>query len=221
MNDSTRLVIALLLVTSPLYAPVFDVTGHDYEYESTRVVVENDSIRVVNDSELSLFYDGVEGIDCLYERRVSRGCVHEAGLLNGTRQADHPTILDLNGGVHFAAQSQYVAFMGDSAVYERTAYWRDGNYVLGLVQVSPEQVLDDVATDTAYVSPQAMTAIEEGSVRTNEPLSDTNEIVKTEAGYFLVYEEGRKQFLDADPKRERLLEWVAVLFGAFLLRRTD
>lgn len=215
-----RLLVGLLLVTSPLYAPALDVTGHDYEYRSTRVVAEDDRVRVVNGSDLPLYYGGVDGIDCLYEYPISRLCVHDAGLLNGTRRADHPDVLAVTGRAPIHADERYVAFTNDGAVYERTADWQSGNYVVGLERVSAEKALDDVATHPDHVSPQVLTAIEERSVRTDARLSDANRLVKTTDGYFVVYEESRRAgFLDAKPKTERYLEWFAVLLGAALLYR--
>lgn len=224
MDESTaryaRILVGVLLVTSPLYAPAFDVTGNDYEYRSTSVVAEENRIRVVDGAELPVYFDGFYGIDCLYERPISRLCVHDAGLLNGTRRADHPAVLSVTGRPPIHADDGYVAFTDDGPVYERTADWRNGSYVVGLERVSARTALDDVAVPPERVSEQALTAIEEGSVRTDEPLADANVVVKTEDGYFVVYEQGRRAGrLDVDSETERYLEWVAVLFGAALLYR--
>ena len=215
-----RVLLGLLLVTSPLYASALGVTGHDYEYRSTRVVADENRISVANGSDLLRFDEGVAGINCFYEYPISRLCVHDAGLLNGTRRADHPNVLDVTGRAPIHADERYVAFTNRAPVYERTADWRNGHYVVGLERVSAEKALEDVAIHPDHVSSQVMTAIEQGSVRTDEPLSDANALVKTSDGYFVVYEQGRRStFLDANPGRERLLEWVAVMFGAVLLYR--
>lgn len=222
VNDSTlryvRLLVGLLLVTSPLYGSTLDVTGPDHEYETARLVAEDGRLRVVNGSDLPPVR-GVDGIDCLFEQRISRQCVHDAGLLNGTRRADHPRVLDVIGTPRLRTADRYVAFTNDAPVYERTVDWRNGGYVLGLERVPAAEAFDDVATDVEHVSSQVRAAIEEGSVRTDEPLSDANRVVETEDGYFFVYQTGRSSFLDAKPKTERYLEWAAVLFGVVLLRR--
>lgn len=222
MDDSTRrharLLVGLLLVTSPLYAPALSLTGDEYEYRSTRVVADENRLSIVNGSDFSLFYDGVDGLDCFYEYPVSRLCVHDAGLLNGTRNADHPNVISVTGSPPIHADERYVAFTNDSPTYQRTADWRNGHYVIGLERVSAAKALEDVAVHRDHVSQKVLTAIERESIRTDEPLADANSVVKTSDGYFVVYEQGRRSgLLDANPVQERLLEWIAVLFGAVLL----
>ncbi|SFL00934.1 hypothetical protein SAMN04487950_1917 [Halogranum rubrum] len=47
---SLALLVGVLLVTVPLYAPLFDVTGVDYQYEATELTVDDDGLTLVNDA---------------------------------------------------------------------------------------------------------------------------------------------------------------------------
>lgn len=191
MDDSKRrlslLIAGLLLVTVPLYAPAFHITGPRYEYKSAEITTPNDTLSIADDGQL----DEIAGIDCLREHEISRRCVYEARALNSTVRADHPAIVRVIGGAHVYSKEQYVAFNANHPLYRRTSDWKNGSYALGLERVSATTVLEDVAIDGKHVSRQTRTAVEEGSVKTRKKLPHANRIVDTPDGYFVVYQSER------------------------------
>ncbi|MFH5797603.1 hypothetical protein [Haladaptatus sp. CMAA 1911] len=115
MDDSKRRLS--LLVTVPLYAPAFHITGTRYEYKSAEITPTNDTLSIADDGR----FDEIAGIDCLREHDISRLCVYEARALNGTVRVDHPVTSRASFGRHLYPKEQYVAFNANHPLYRRTA----------------------------------------------------------------------------------------------------
>lgn len=218
MNEQRRrlvqLIFGLLFVTSPLYAPQLGVTTRDYQYESVEIVVEDNRIHPTGEAR---DLHGIDGLDCYREYRPYRDCTFEAAAIDGNVSGTHPSVK--YGGVGSRPDRGYfVAFTGDGRVFARTSYW-DEQYVLGLERANATEALNEISSNPEFTSEKTMTAIERGSVRSNQPLPDANELVKTSDSYFVVYETRRPEPpIPMDSGTTSLLQWLAVLFGAFLVR---
>jgi hypothetical protein len=208
--------LGLLLVAVPLYAPPLDLTGQDYEYRAAQIRVDDDRL-VLTRTPTRL--RGVEGIDCFHEMPVSRRCALEASLLDGSSRAIHPNVRRLSGDPTLDAPDRYVAFAGDGRVFERTADWRDGSYVVGLERVAAARALDAVSRP-AEAAPRAVRrTVETGSAVTAHRLDPRSRIVESSGRYYVVYEAGQRSDLVEKPFTERLFEAVAVVGGVLVLRR--
>jgi hypothetical protein len=145
MVDSPRrtvlLALAVLCVTTPVWASALDITGREYQYRAALVTVEDERVRVVGDHPR---FTGFDSIDCFHERVPSRRCGFESRLIDGSSiRAPYPNVRHVSGNPSLDAREQYVAFAGHGQVFERTTQWNDsaGAYVLGLVRVDGREVL--------------------------------------------------------------------------------
>jgi hypothetical protein len=214
------LAVGVVLVTVPLWAPALDVTGHDHEYRTADVVVDDNRVSVPG---RHVRLTGLDGVDCFAEREPSRRCGFEARLLAGdTVRADYPNLRHVSGDPSLAAPERYVAFSGDGRVFERTTAWNEsaGTYVLGLDRVSAARVLDEAARPLAVQPDPVRRAVATGSVRADEPLDDSR-LVETGDGYVLVYGAGPRTLLSAAPGAERVFEALAVLGGLLAFARAE
>jgi hypothetical protein len=215
---SALLAVGVVLVTVPLWAPALDVTGHDYEYRTADVVVEDNRVSF---PDRNVRLTEVDGVDCFAEVEPSRRCGFEAQLLAGrTTRADYPGVRHVSGDPSLAAPERYVAFSGDGRVFERTTDWNGsaGAYVLGLERAAAARALDEAARPLDVQPRPVRRAVATGSVRVEEPLGDSR-LVGTADGYVLVYEAGPRTLLSADPAAERVLEGLAVAAGLLVLTR--
>lgn len=210
------LVLGSILVTVPLYAPLFDITGEDYIYKSTIIKIDGNELRIPDETEGII--REVDGFDCFRDPGLSRQCILESSLLNGSRRIDHPSISYVTGNI-FSIDGDYVSFH-TGVVYRRTVDWHNGAFVLGLEQIPARQALQNVSIPLSSASPLLQRAIKTGSVRTNNKLFDTSSIVSVRNQYYLVYYAGTEQFLSEMPFTERLLEAGATIIGAWLLVAT-
>jgi hypothetical protein len=210
--------VGLLLVSVPLWAPAADVTGHDYEYRSTDLVVAENRVQVPGSPVL---VESPRGLDCFHEVVPSRRCAFEARLLDGDRlRADYPNLRHVRGEPSLEFRERYVAFAGDGRVYRRTTGWNDsaGAYVLGLERANASLAVGAVSTDADRADRPVRRAARTGSASADEPLERAR-IVDTATGYRLVYEAGGRTLLSEKPLLERLLELGAVLAGLVALQR--
>jgi hypothetical protein len=222
MADAPRrsilLVVGVVLVTVPLWAPVLDVTGHDYEYRAAQVVVDDNRVSLAGEH---LRLAGVEDVDCFHEREPSRRCGFESRLLDGaSMRAPYPGVRHVRGDPSLATSERYVAFAGDGRVFERTTEWNDsaGTYVLGLTRANASRVVAHVARPVSQYDRPIRRAVETGAARADDPLAE-HELVEADGRYYVVYDAGRRTFLSAKPLTERLFEAVAVLAGVAAFRR--
>jgi hypothetical protein len=205
-------------VSVPLWAPAADVTGHDYEYRATDLVVAQNRVHVP-DSPVRL--ESPRGLDCFHEVVPSRRCAFEARLLGGDRtRTDYPNVRHVGGEPSLEFRERYLAFAGDGRVFRRTTGWNDsaGAYVLGLERANASRAVGAVSTDVDRADPPVRRAARTGSALADEPL-EAARVVDTAEGYRLVYEAGGRTLLSEKPLLERLLELGATLAGLVALQR--
>ncbi|SDM08684.1 hypothetical protein SAMN04487949_0793 [Halogranum gelatinilyticum] len=216
------LVLGLLLVTVPLYAPALDVTGTDYHYEATEITAEDNELTFVDDRPRRLYY-GLSGFDC-YGTPADRSCALEAATLDGPVVAPHPTITEATGADFLDTDEPYLAY-GDGRVYDYTAEWNGSEraFVLGVERVNAVEALDQVATPARHAPTPALNAVRTGTATTDGPLwgDDSREahIVEYEGDYYVVSVQFYSPSLSENPLLERLLEGISVAFGLAVLAR--
>lgn len=220
--------LALLLVAVPVWAPPLDATGPDYRYGVAELSTQDG--KLVVDAPDGAEVDDVEGIDC-FDRSLdfSRQCLYDGGALDGNVTGVNPNVIRVSGPAagdeltRRAAEDEYV-MLGDE-IHRRTATFVAANesvgmtVELGVERVDPAAALDDVARDTDRVSEAAKRAVSEGSITTNEPIEDADEVLAVDDNYYVVYETARPKSLSAMPAVERALEALSVAAGAWLLLR--
>jgi hypothetical protein len=216
-----RIALALALISAPVWGPALALSAPTYEYRASLLTTENGTLGFANDSRLPS--DGADGIDCFATTSPDRRCVLESGLLNGSRTIDYPPILAGSGNPQLGAE-RYVAFGGESPVYERTAAYageRGGSYTLGLEQVPPRVALRDVAVDLENAREPIRETVETGTGTSGTSLDEGRIVaVPTDGGdrrYFLVYENRRRSGIPIDGGDAAVLELLAVVLGAALL----
>lgn len=216
MDDRSRahLAIGLVLLSVPIWAPLLDLTGHDYVYDHTPIEIHDGEIEV----EPRAGAPAPKGdIACfgVYEVRQERLCYFERALL-----ADNVTVgaESATAGGERPGGPPYVVFGSTGSVYERTfENSEDGGYELGLRRADPEVALEQVARD-ADNWPQLRRVVENDGIRTDEPIIGyQSTVVHVDGNYHLVYEDGTRQFLSAKPGVERGIEALLMAIGAYLL----
>ncbi|QKY20327.1 hypothetical protein B4589_008015 [Halolamina sp. CBA1230] len=229
MRPPTRreltVLLALLLITVPIWTPPLDVTGPDYRYQAAELSTQDGKLAVdVPDGDP---LDGAEGIDCFHRSfDFPRRCLYDGGALDGNVTGVNPNILGVSGpaaaGELTRRTGEEYVMLGD-VIYRRTTTFVDANASVGLTvelgieRVDPGTALEDVAHEE--VSDAARTAIEDGSVTTNEPIADANEVLRVDGEYYVVYQDSRQRSYPENPGTERLFEAIAVGAGAWLLLR--
>ena len=229
MRPPTRreltVLLALLLIAVPIWAPPLDVTGPDYRYQAAELSTQDGKLAVdVPDGDP---LDGAEGIDCFHRSfDFPRRCLYDGGALDGNVTGVNPNVLGVSGP---AAAGELTRRTGDEyvmlgdVIYRRTTTFVDANASVGLTvelgveRVDPSTALEDVAHEE--VSDAARTAIEDGSVTTNEPIADANAVLAVDDSYYVVYRDGRPTTISERPGVERVLEALSVALGAGLLLR--
>jgi hypothetical protein len=212
------LAVGLLLVTTPVWAPLLDVTGRDYQYRAARVSVEDDRLRIPGDHPRLA---GLDDVDCFHERLPSRRCGFESRLIDGSSvAATYPGVRHVAGDPSLDASEPYVAFAGDGRVFRRTTGWNDaaGRFVLGLERVNASRALADAAHPVEQYAPPVRRAVERGSSQADDPLAEPA-LVTAGGRYYVVYTAGTRSVLSAEPRTERSFELGAVVAGVLALRR--
>ena len=218
--------LAVLLVAVPVWAPVLDVTGPDYRYETVELSTQDGKLAV--DAPDGSHVHDVAGIDC-FDRSVefTRQCFYDGGAIDGNVTGVNPSIVEVSGpaaaGELTRTRDDEYVMLGDE-VYRRSTTFVEANESAGLTvelgvdRLDPVTALEDVADEDAAAP--ARTAIEVGSVTTNEPIEDTNEVLAVDGSYYVVFEESRQRSYPENPGTERLFEAVSVAAGAWLLLRS-
>lgn len=209
------LILGLLLVTTPIWAPPLDITGRDYEYRSTPVTVENNRIEVPADPSQAR---AIADIGCFQRPLPSRLCGFESVLRNGSAiGAPYPGVRHVAGDPSLESPNRYVAF-SDGRVFERTTGWNDTTeeYVLGLQRANATHALAESASPARQYSKPVRRAVGTGSARADDPLAEPV-LVERDDRYYSVHTARSRSFLSAQPRTERLLELIAVASGALLL----
>ena len=219
--------IALLLVAVPIWAPPLDVTGADYRYEVADLSTEDG--KLVVDAPRGSDIEDVDGIDC-FDRSsdFARRCFYDGGALDGNVTGVNPSIVRVTGYAgdeltRKARTDEYV-MLGDE-IHRRSTTFVSANESTGMIvelgveRVDPAMALDDVARAEDRVSDPAKRAIREGSITTDEPITDANEVLALDGDYYVVYEDSRPSSLSEKPAVERTLEALSVAAGAWLLLR--
>jgi hypothetical protein len=219
---SATLLVGLLLVTVPLYAPLFDVTGTDYRYEASELTVEDNRLAFVDDPPRGL-YHGVSGFDC-YFATVERSCALEAATLDDPVTATHPTIIEASGAGFLDTDEPYLAY-NDGRVFAYTAEWNQSEraFVLGVERTDASTALDRVARSARYAPAPILTAIRSGAARAADPLWDDESrearVVELDGDYYVVSQAPRSGLLSEKPLLERILEGISVVLGVSVLAR--
>lgn len=230
-NRRVALLVGVLLVSVPLWAPALDVTGPDYTYRSVELTSENGRLVPAGEERPNVYPDQIEPFDCFPYERLQRSCLLEGATIERNVTGVNPTVRVTAGSVPVERGNEYVAFSWNGSVYRRTTAFapeerdEDGlypaRYVLGLERVPAGTALADVARPLGDASGAAVAAVETGRVSTDEPLAAAGDVVATDGRYYLIYGAGRSTTLSSKPLAERVLEGVCVLAGvAVLLRGT-
>jgi len=231
MRPPTRreltVLLALLLIAVPIWAPPLSVTGPTYEYQVATLSTGDGKLVVENAEGSDL--DGVEGIDC-FDRSFDfpRRCLYDGGALDGNVTGVNPNIVGVSGPtagdqLTRTVSDEYV-MLGDE-IYRRSTTFVEANesvgttVKLGVERVDPATALEDVAREEEYVSDAAKRAVRQGSIRTDEPIDDADEVLLIDGEYYVVYERRQSIPYPAQPGVERLFEAAAVGAGAWLLLR--
>jgi hypothetical protein len=215
LHEYVVLVLGLLLVTTPIWAPPLDVTGRDYEYRSTPVTVENNRLEA-SDSKSQV--RTIADIGCFKHPRPSRLCGFESALINASAiSAPYPGVRHVAGEPSLESPHRYVAF-GDGRVFERTTGWNDTTeaYVLALHRANATHALAESASPARQYPQPIQRAVETGSARADDPLGEPV-LAERDDSYYSIHTARSRSFLSAQPRTERLLELIAVIGGAFLL----
>jgi hypothetical protein len=220
--------IALLLIAVPIWAPALDVTGTDYRYEVATLSTEDGKLAV--DTPEGGYVVDVDGIDC-FDRSLdfSRRCLYDGGALDGNVTGVNPNVIQVSGPAagdeltRRAAGDEYV-MLGDEIYRRSTTFVAANDSVgmtveLGVERVDPATALEDVAREEDRVSNAAKRAVREGSITTDEPIEDANEVLAIDGNYYVVYEDSRPGSFSEKPAVERTLEALSVAAGAGLLLR--
>jgi hypothetical protein len=221
-------VLALLLIAVPIWAPALDVTGADYRYEVADLSTEDG--KLVVDAPQGSYIEDVDGIDC-FDRSLdfARRCLYDGGALDGNVTGVNPNVIRVSGPVagdeltRRTGSDEYV-MLGDE-IHRRSTTFVSANESTGVIvelgvdRVDPAMALDDVARAEDRVSDAAKRAVREGSITTDEPIADANEVLALDGDYYVVYEAGRSSPLSEKPAVERTLEALSAAAGAGLLLR--
>jgi len=202
--------VALLLLFSPVYLPVLnlDLSGHTYTVEP--VVVDDGTIGV---AETSLRGDSIDGIACT-DWRPTVGCGYER-----TRVQQGALEFDLTTpGVEVETRYAYHPGTGDTAYYRRTATGEPFPETITLEPVDPETVVESVAVSPEQLSLRARSGLALGWMQTDQPLPDANRIVDTDDGYVMLVETGGNSLSSGDTVEAGISALLFVLGLAVLWR---
>ena len=210
------ILLALVLITVPFWAPSLDVTGTEYEYSATQLTVEDDRIQIRQDSPR---LRQIDGLDCFGERSPSRICGFESGLVAETsRFVPYPGVRHVVGDPSLASQDRYLAFPSDGRVFKRVTGWNESaqSYRLTLERVNASQALEDVSRPVDQYSPAVQRAVKTGASQSQTNLREA--VVANASGrYYAVYTSGTTSLLSEEPDSERVLGFLTVIGGAMLL----
>lgn len=218
-------VLALLLVAVPLWAPPLDVTGYEHGYRAAELSASNGTLTVDYRGADSRTLRTVEGLDCFPHREFQRHCLFEGATLDGNVTGRAPGVEVASSRATVESRGEYVVL--DGRTYRRRAVQRPYDldepvrYDLWLERVEPSAALDAVATSERFVTAAERTAVRQGAVVTEAPLMNVGRVFEVDGRYYVLYRTTRTSFLIPQPGLERALEGVAVVAGAFLLLRQD
>ncbi|KAB1186556.1 MULTISPECIES: hypothetical protein [Haloferax] len=220
--QTRRILFGVFLVLTPLWGPALDLTGPDYTYESTEIVVEDNRLVIPDEDDRRDLFTGVAGFACFYDLGPSRYCTLEATTLNGRVEVDNPNVQYSSSG-HLSTADNYLTYY-DGRVFAYNSTWEDGHYVLWTERVSAAAALETVADPASSFPDAAVTAVREGTVTTDEelwPSEDGARVVELDGEFYLVYQSGVHESLNDNAQFEELLTWFAVVFGAAMLFGRD
>ncbi|WP_132058534.1 hypothetical protein [Halorussus amylolyticus] len=209
------LVVGLVLVTSPFW--LFADAGED-PHEGERVYAhEAAEIEYSEGVRGYIRADGeIERLDCQYYDS-------KAGCLFAAHVAQHgPVVVNVTDFYYpYDSGAEYVV-VGDSDsekhFYRRVVERGEGTVSYSLEAVAPETLLADIAVNESDLSPKAARTLDGETVQTHgRPLPDAGEVVRSDDGYYLIYESGG---WDADPNTfdAKFYRAVAFLVGLGTLR---
>jgi len=173
------LVVGLLLVFNPVYLGLMGVGGPTYRYE--RVPVETAGRTFAYDPDDATSLGEIRGVDCTD--------------FNGGRRCYFDELLAERGNVTVAEHDPGLSARPDEpyAVVERQVYRRtvervnDSAIRFGLVPVTAEEMLRDVAVPVERAQPPVRRAVRTGATHTEYE----DRFVRTEDGYYLFTQAGR------------------------------
>jgi len=212
-RSQALLAVGIALLTAPVWAPALDVTGPDYVYRSTEVVVDDGEIQL-NTTDGGFFASPTDQVACMdaIEAEEDRGCLLEARLRNGTVTVPASAAPDLSSPEYFV--------MGSAGPVYRRVETESEPHRIGLERVDPEPALANASYDPRRAAVER--ALGDGRVETAEPVSlgdDGSNLYAHDGGYAVVYQAATPVWLSPKPAVERGFELVAILLGAALVFR--
>jgi hypothetical protein len=212
-RSQALLAVGIALLTMPVWAPALDLTGPDYVYRSAEVTTPDDEVRL-NTTDGGFFASPTDQVACMdaIVAEEDRGCLLERRLRNETVTVPANAAPDLSSPEYFV--------MGSAGPIYRRVDTESEPHQLRLERVDPESALANASFDARR--PAVERVLEEGRVRTSEPLSlgdDDSNLYAHEGGYAVVYEASTPVWLSPKPAVERGFELVALLLGAALVFR--
>jgi len=212
-RSQALLVVGIALLTTPVWAPALDVTGPDYVYRSTEVVVDDGEIQL-NTTDGGFFASPTDQVACMdpIGAEEDRGCLLEERLRNETVTVRGNAAPDLSSPDYFV--------VGSAGPVYRRVETESEPHRLGLERVDPESALANASYDPRRGAVER--ALSEGEVQTADPLGlgdDRSTLYAHEGGYAVVYEAATPVWLSPKPAVERGFELVAVILGAALVFR--
>jgi hypothetical protein len=219
-------VVALMLVSGPLWSSLFHVGERSYQYESNELIVDNESgFAYVNESVPVTNHLLSEHLGC-DPFQASRICALERAILNSTVPmkvyTNNPDWEQPSLGVeryHYVlidGQTYEIGYVPNQSVTKNGLYRLD----LALYPISREDVLQSISLDAAHVSPAVRAAAESGTHSTHTRVDAPNTPIQLADGtHHRVQYDGYTQPTNAEQLLELLLEFVAPFIGVVLFAR--
>lgn len=199
-------IVGLLLVFNPVYLGLMGIGGPTYQYE--RVPVETQERTFAYDPDGATSLGEIQGVDCT-DFVGGRRCYVDRLLA----ERGNVTVGD-DPGVSARPKEPYVVV--DHQVYRRTVERVNDSAVrFGVVPVTAEEMLRDIAVPVERAPPPVRRAVRTGETRTRTEYEDR--FVRTDDGYYLFTLDGRS----AGWLGRWVLFGAGVLVGLGALRRAD
>ncbi|SEH15615.1 hypothetical protein SAMN04487967_2160 [Natronorubrum sediminis] len=224
-RDLSLALLAVALLTVPLWGASYIPPTTSYQYDHTEVVATETSIEYV-DSAMPSTVPISDEIACADPWEI-RTCTLEGQLENETVTTEYTSTNPDSDAETLSDWDRYGYVLLDETLYETThaanesAPSDDGGYRIdiGLEPASTDAALADVAVDSTEVSSEAATVANEGHLETDEEIDVPETPIETDDGsYYRVYESGStSRSVLVTPVIDALLPFVPAGVGLFLL----
>lgn len=199
-RDVVLALLAVALLTAPLWIAPLDLGEPTYHYERSEVSVDGDEITFAESNVTPQAWPLSERLACT--GRDSRTCAFETSLTDGRSVPGVTYTTSPNGTSSAPWDHDYDYVVGGDGVYEPTYVVNetpvtvdgiDGLYSVDLTvdPVAPGDALEAVAIDIGDVEPAVREAAESGSSESTADVEPPKTPVKTDDGsYYRVYRTG-------------------------------